>query len=399
MNDLGQALLKKTDTVVEAWIAAVRQDLEIESARGLSFQSVRDSIPHVLKAIATLLTSSLTDQPHTLKDKSIKHGLIRAQQGYDVAEVMREYQLLRQILFDTLSDDLQSGSAAELFEAMQIINGVFDQVISASMEEYIDQRTYEYEEIQGQLLLTNQELTRLSLAQRENLSHLSHELKNPLAAIMGFSELLLQRQQSAAGQEKAGDLKLIKRVLSNSQQLLRLINNAVEVARFDADQIELDLKEVGLVPLVQGVVDAVQPQALENIEVILDCDRAPPQVQSDSLRLQQIISNLFSNALRYTTSGSVTIICQTCGSDRWSLTVIDTGRGISPADQAHVFEPYYQAGVKEEQLPQSTGLGLAIVAKLVRLLQGDIELNSEIGVGSTFTVTFPQSVTAAHRSQ
>ncbi|MEO0377350.1 MAG: sensor histidine kinase, partial [Cyanobacteria bacterium P01_A01_bin.17] len=376
MNDLGQALLKKTDTVVETWIEAVRQDLEIERARGLSFQSVRDSIPHVLKAIATLLTYSLTDQPQTLEEKSIKHGLIRAQQGYDVTEVMREYQLLRQILFATLSADLQSGSAAELFEAVQIINGVFDQVISVSLEEYIDQRTYEQEEIQGQLLLTNQELTRLSLAQRENLSHLSHELKNPLAAIMGFSELLLQRQQPTAGQEQTGDLKLIKRVLSNSQQLLRLINNAVEVARFDADQIELDLKEVVVVPLVQGVVDAVQPQALENIEVILDCDRAPSKVQSDPLRLQQIITNLFSNALRYTTSGSVTIVCQTCDSDCWSLTVIDTGRGISPADQAHVFEPYYQAGAEEERLPQSTGLGLAIVAKLVRLLQGNIELNS-----------------------
>ncbi|MGB7417128.1 MAG: sensor histidine kinase [Thermosynechococcaceae cyanobacterium] len=388
MNDLGQALLAKTDSIVEDWIAAVRQDIEIESAQNLSFQSVRDSIPHVLRAIATLLTHSLTDQSERLEGKSIKHGLIRAQQGYDVTEIMREYQLLRQILFQSLSPDLQSGSSAQLFEAMQLINGVFDQVISISLEEYIGERTDEYEEIQGQLLLTNQELTRLTLAQKENLSHLSHELKNPLTAIMGFSEILLKRQSSATGQVHTLDLKLIQRVLVNSQQLLRLINNAADMARFDAQQIELEITTVAVGPLICGIVDAMLPQqVLENINVIVDCDRAPQQIQSDALRLQQIITNLVSNALRYTDAGTVEIVCE-AGTDQWSLTVRDTGRGIRPEEQAHVFEPYYQAGSKEQHPPQSTGLGLAIVAQLVTLLGGQIDLVSQLGQGSTFTLTF-----------
>jgi signal transduction histidine kinase len=392
MNDLGQALLAKTDAVVEDWVAAVRQDIEIESAKNLSFQSVRDSIPHVLKAIATLLTHSLTDQPQKLEEKGIKHGLTRAQQGYDIAEVMREYQLLRQILFTKLSPDLQSGSTAELFEAMRVINGVFDQVISISLEEYIEQRTGEYEEIHGQLLLTNQELNRLSRAQKENLSHLSHELKNPLNAIMGFSELLLKRQQSDSAQEKTLDLKLIQRVLSNSQQILRLINDATEMSRLEAAQIEIDWTTVAVGPLIRGVVDTVQPQALENLEVIVECDRAPIQVQSDPLRLQQIITNLFSNALRYTETGSVSVICQTCNQEQWSLTVIDTGKGIRLEDQSEIFKPYFQAGPKNERLPESTGLGLTIVSKLVELLQGQIELVSQVGKGSTFIVTFPLTI-------
>lgn len=110
---------------------------------------------------------------------------------------------------------------------------------------------------------------------------------------------------------------------------------------------------------------------------------------SDRLKLQQIITNLVSNAIRYTESGTIRIICQTNDSDRWTLIVADTGVGISPEAQEQIFEPYYRAGPKENYAPNSTGLGLAVVEKLVELLQGKIDLVSELGKGSTFTVTFP----------
>jgi len=391
MTDLGQTLITKKDTILEAWIEGVRQDTEIESAKELSFNSVRDSIPFVLEAMASLLTEAISNQPQKLEQKSLVHGLVRAEQGYDAAEVIREYRILREAIFSQLTPELLSGSASELLSTVKVIDASLDTVVAISIESYIEGRLHEYIQIQDQLLLTNQELTRLVETQKDNLSHLSHELKNPLTSIMGFSELLLkQRQVRAADQQRTDlDLQLIERVLSNSRQLLRLINDAAEVSRFESDQIELDLRRIDVSSLIVAATRALENPGQDDIEVIIDCDRAPQQVLTDPLRLQQIITNLVSNALRYTAAGTIHVTCQITGQNKWSVIVADTGRGISPEDQVHIFEPYFRAGSEENYAPQSTGLGLAIVAKLVKLLEGDIELVSEIDQGSVFTLTFP----------
>jgi len=124
--------------------------------------------------------------------------------------------------------------------------------------------------------------------------------------------------------------------------------------------------------------------------LILDIASAPEEVVTDSLRLQQIVTNLISNAIRYTPAGKISVKCWTLDRERWAIAVTDTGVGIAPQEQQRVFEPYFQAGTIT--VSESTGLGLAIVSRLVKLLQGKIELVSEVEVGSTFTVTFPLRV-------
>jgi signal transduction histidine kinase len=119
---------------------------------------------------------------------------------------------------------------------------------------------------------------------------------------------------------------------------------------------------------------------------------------TDPLRLQQIITNLLSNAFRYTESGSIHIHCETQSDQRWCISIQDTGMGIAPADQSRIFEPYFRAGTSDRASEsEGTGLGLAIVLRLVKLLQGDISVTSEVGVGSTFTVCFPLTI-AGERS-
>jgi signal transduction histidine kinase len=108
--------------------------------------------------------------------------------------------------------------------------------------------------------------------------------------------------------------------------------------------------------------------------------------------LQQIITNLVSNGIRYTETGSVTIKCHQ-ENNHWAIAVMDTGIGIAPEDQERIFEPFARAEYSNKLRPaDSTGLGLAIVAYMVKLLQGQISLTSEVGVGSTFTVIFPLEV-------
>jgi signal transduction histidine kinase len=139
------------------------------------------------------------------------------------------------------------------------------------------------------------------------------------------------------------------------------------------------------------VVEIIEPLAkAKNLEIAVECDPVLDQVMTDYLRLQQIVTNLVSNAIRYTQAGTITIKTELLSDKHWSICITDTGIGIASEDCDRIFMPFFRADNSLGSLmPDSTGLGLAIVARLVNLLQGKIELVSEVGVGSCFTVIFP----------
>ncbi|WP_290887404.1 ATP-binding protein [Fischerella sp.] len=152
---------------------------------------------------------------------------------------------------------------------------------------------------------------------------------------------------------------------------------------------------------INTAVEIMQPLADERgLQLVLNIEDAPPQVLTDPLRLQQILLNLISNAIRYTEKGSVTIECCTRADNQWSISVIDTGIGISEEDQARLFQPFVRAKSTKNQHPaDSTGLGLAIVERLVELLQGKIDLVSQIGQGSIFTVILPLKMSYSEEAE
>ena len=390
-KDIGQILLAKTDTIIQSWIECIREDTDIESAKGLTYKSVKNSVPLVLEALASFLSQSVDNLSQKLNEDSLNHGIVRAEQGYDVAEIVREYGLLREVIFTVLEPDLLTYSGKQILQTTKLINSVLDRVVSMSLESFVEARLKELEQLQSQLLLTNQELTRLVTAQKEDLSYLAHELKSPLNSIMGFSSLLLQRQQQInRGKDTTLNLQLTEKVITNGKQLLRLINDTLEISRYEAGKIKPDIELTDVGAVISMVKEALEPSAREkNLDIVLNCDRAPQKIQTDLLRLQQIVTNLLSNAIRYTESGTITITCQTENDEQWSIIVVDTGVGISPEAQSQIFEPYFRVASKEGYSLNSTGLGLAIVDKLVKLLQGKIHLDSKLTEGSCFTVTFP----------
>jgi signal transduction histidine kinase len=146
--------------------------------------------------------------------------------------------------------------------------------------------------------------------------------------------------------------------------------------------------------VINEVLEVMQPLASEKeLKIVVNIERAPKQVFTDSLRLQQVVMNLMSNAIRYTEkSGKIEVNCEKLENEQWAIAISDNGIGIDPEDRKHIFEPYFQVGELATRLPNSTGLGLAIVSRLVKLLQGKIELISQVGIGSTFTVFFPLKV-------
>jgi hypothetical protein len=395
MTDFGQLLREKIDIITGQWVEALYQDEQIETTQDLTHKAVRNSLPIVLKALATVLSRSEESDAKTLVETALEHGFVRAQQGFDPSEIAREYRLLRSIIFEVLEADLVSSSPIEILRAVRLIDTVVDEAIARCFVSYTEQRLKELEQLQSQLKLTNQELTRLVRASQTNLSQLAHELKTPLTSIIGYSDLFLRQQrQSTSVKDSVPNLESIERVLQGGRQLLRLINDALEISRYEDGKMALQPAPIDVQTLIKIVIEMVEPLAItKNLQIEVEADRAPDTVLTDALRLQQILTNLLSNAIRYTDAGVIQITCAVLPDQQWMIQITDPGMGIAPEDQKQIFEPYFRGKLGEQSaVKDGTGLGLAIVSRLVKLLQGSIELKSQVGVGSTFTVVLPLAV-------
>ncbi|MBD2093672.1 sensor histidine kinase [Trichocoleus sp. FACHB-591] len=398
MVDFGQLLTDKIEIIEQNWVSAVRQDSQIEIAQELTYKALRNSFPKVLQAMASILSNDGEGDLQKLVESSLEHGIVRAEQGFDPAEIAREYRLLRAVIFETLETGLLQSSPKELLRAVRLIDTVIDEAIARCFKSYTHGRLKELEQLQTQLKLTNQELTRLVRASKENLSHLAHELKTPLTSIIGYSDLFLRKhRQPEEDKDNYQELEHIERILRSGRQLLHLINDALEISRYDAGRMKLHPAPIQIRGIIQQTLEIVEPLARsKDLQLVVDCDRAPEEVVTDALRLQQVLMNLLSNAIRYTETGSIHITCETQPNQTWAIAISDTGVGIEPDNQTQVFDPYFRVMPNNQSyLSNSTGLGLAIVARLVKLLQGEVELASQVGVGSTFTVTLPLEVKPA----
>ncbi|MBH8551680.1 HAMP domain-containing histidine kinase [Nostocaceae cyanobacterium CENA357] len=430
--DFSQVLAEKTDTILHQWVTAVRKDRRIESADDLSYTAIRNHIPDVLKAMVTVLSKSEDNDIRSIVTASLQHGVLRSEQGFDPAEIAREYHLLRTVIFETIELDLLKIRPAGIIRSMRLIDAVIDEAIARCFKSYVDERLREIQYLYASLTSHNEELTRLVSANQEYISQLAHDLKHPLTSIIGYSDLFL-RQQRQKNEVKDTDVNTehIERVLRNGRHLLRLINDVLEISRYDAGQIKLKPAPTNVRELINDVCEMLEPIAVQkNLQIVVNCDRAPEEVITDSLQLQQVVTNLVSNAIRYTNSGTIKILCQVLDDDKqaiapilpsnsltensspaisgkmviiseetlgnrpyFAIAISDTGIGIAPEDQNRIFEPYFRANsANQPPLPDSTGLGLAIVYRLVKLLQGQINLISQVGVGSTFFVKLPLQV-------
>ncbi|MGF1460228.1 MAG: sensor histidine kinase [Leptolyngbyaceae cyanobacterium] len=378
----------KQDEIIERWVEAVCADEDIEATQELTFAHVRDSLPKVLASMAKMLIPQGAENFQAIDAASLEHGLIRAEQGFEPAEIAREYRILRSVIFSELESDLLRADAKDLFQVTRLIDQVVDEAIAYCFDSYTRSRMAEDEEIKAQMQLTNQELTRLVQDSQAGISQLTHELKTPLTSIIGYADLFL-RQQQLYPEKTTTNLESVKRILRSGRLLLRLINDILQLQK-NQGNIALNFGVVSPQDILQSVIEVVEP-LLENkpVELQIDSNRSPQTVNSDPLRLQQIMINLLSNAVYYTPTGIIKVVLKTALDDQWSLVVSDSGIGISAEDQKRIFEPYFRVKGDAPRHENSTGLGLAIVAQLVELMQGEIQLSSQLGQGSTFTVIFP----------
>mgnify|MGYP006420728897 CR=1 FL=1 len=393
MPDISQVFADRIHAIFEQWKANVRNSRRIDSSEGLSETALENSVFPVLEAMTNVLSKVEDNEIDKIVHASFEHGSVRANQGYDAGEISREYSILRQTIFSILEPELRNYSPKEIYRAFRAIDATIDEASSQCFQQFVRERTQTLEHLHDQLEKTNQELARLLQLNQDSFSHLVHELKTPLNSIMGYSQLLLRHEKSDAS-DTPKSIEHIGRVLRSSKQLLQLVNDSLEVSRAERGKIKLKLTEIKPSSIIRAGIETLEPLARDRgLQLDIDCDRAPERIVTDTSRLNQIIINLLSNAVRYTEEGWIRVSCWSPSDDCWSLAVQDTGIGIPEAQQATIFQPFVRvAEDRKRSQDESTGLGLTVVFQLVKILQGTIDLDSQEEVGTTFTVTFPRVI-------
>ncbi len=254
-----------------------------------------------------------------------------------------------------------------------------------ALQSEIDRHT----KLEGQLVQAKQAAESAVMAKGEFLATMSHEIRTPLNGIVPMLDLLMSSHLAPDQQE------LVKTAYSSSHQLLRIVDDILDYSKLEADKLDLETTTFNLRDVMESVINLMErPAEAKGLRLLLNIDqgvRLP--VRGDPVRLRQVLSNLISNAVKFTERGSVTLnvkrLRETAAQHQLRFEVRDTGIGIDPAAQERLFQAFSQADASTTRLYGGTGLGLAICRRIVTLMGGRIGVESEPGRGSSFWFEIP----------
>ena len=235
-----------------------------------------------------------------------------------------------------------------------------------------------------------QEAEEASRLKSEFVSRVSHELRTPLNAIMGYGSLLLEE---TFGEINGGQREALSALHRNARELLELINNILDLSKIEAGKSALHREPVNLKSLLEVTFENLKPLMQEKaLAFQWEFPENLPVIESDPRKVRQVILNLLSNAIKFTDRGSIRVTAkESIDPPGVLLSVRDTGIGMREEDIPTIFDPFRQIDGSLTRQAGGTGLGLAIVKNILEVLQGRIEVESRLGIGSTFTVFFPRT--------
>jgi signal transduction histidine kinase len=217
------------------------------------------------------------------------------------------------------------------------------------------------------------------------LAMVSHELRTPLTTIIGYSEMMIEQAEADALPQYVADLRTVH---TAGHHLLALINDILDFSKIEAGKLEIAKEPYDAAALIRDLMVSMEPLAKKNANRLeLDCPADLGSGTGDPTRIRQCVLNLVGNACKFTKDGAVKVTARRTGS-LLSVAVSDTGIGMSPDQTARLFQAFTQVDSTAGRKYGGTGLGLAISQKLCRMMGGDIGVQSELGKGSTFTMTF-----------
>jgi signal transduction histidine kinase len=282
-------------------------------------------------------------------------------------------------------------AADEIEELADRFNRMADQLQESygRLEQKVAERTRDLQQTVRELDQKGHELAIANSHKDQFFANMSHELRTPLNGMLGFSELLVD---GLYGNLPDKALEILDLVQKDGRHLLGLINDVLDISKIDAGQLKLSLDDYSLGAIVDTVVATTGSLArAKDIEVKAVVPPDLPVGRGDERRLTQVLLNIVGNAIKFTDTGSVEIRVN-AANGHFNIAVQDTGPGIPPEDQGRIFEEFQQVDNSITRQKGGTGLGLSISRRLINVHGGNIELQSTLGVGSTFNIIVPVRV-------
>ncbi len=244
----------------------------------------------------------------------------------------------------------------------------------------------ERKKVEKELFMAKQLAEEASQLKSEFLANMSHELRTPLNSVIGFSNVLLTKNEQVLDEK---DKNYLHRILANGKHLLELINSVLDLSKIEAGRVELEKVDISLTSLITDIVTQLEGQVQDKeFQLLTELPEEIATIQADPGKLKQVIINLLSNAIKFTSEGSITISIDTDDeTNRPSrISVRDTGIGIPEDRLGSVFEEFQQVDSSTARKYGGTGLGLAINKSLCELMGYELTVESEVGVGSVFSI-------------
>jgi signal transduction histidine kinase len=361
--ELATLLARDRELLLAQWRQQVR---ELPAAQGLDTPTLNDHVPGLIDELSAALLAPAESIPDSLRDGSpVAHGLQRVTDGFDIEEVVAEYNILRGCIHD-LADRHGISLQGEPFH---VLNRVFDGAIGLAVQTYAQQQAREVQR-----------------RREEYLAFVAHDLRTPLNAVSLATTLLeMELSDLASGSETFQTLRSLRR---NVQHISELVGKVLdENANLHAvDGIHLQPRRFDLWPLVQSLLLDLRPVADVSGSRLLNQVPRELVVYADASLLRRIFQNLIANAIHYTPHGEV-ILGGRAASDRGGVEcwVRDNGTGIDSAIMDRIFD----AGESDPRSEDGKGLGLAIVKTFVEAHGGSVSVESQAGAGTTFRLTLP----------
>lgn len=304
--------------------------------------------------------------------------------GLTVLTKLRASEAIKHIPVVVISGDDEIETAVRCLEmgAEDYVTKPFEPtVLAARVRASLEKKLLRDSERQHveELIRINQRLTELNNQKNTLLGMAAHDLRNPLSVVLGYSKFLLMKPE---GQSERAN-KYLDNIQASAKFMLGLVEDLLDVTTLESGKLTLKLAPTDLKALVERCVEMVRPMAQDK-EIAIDLQIAPVEREVDSGKIDQVVTNLLTNAIKYSHRGSTVTVSLT---PEIRLSVADQGQGIPEAELAKLFQPFGRTSVQSTGGELSTGLGLAIARRIVEGHGGSIGVTSEVGKGSTFWFT------------
>ena len=350
-------------TLLANWRNVVRCDPKLPERR-LSFTDpeLEDHLPALLDSIINQLRGGQADNK-AVHEEGAEHGMLRRSQGYSISQLIREFSIFRKLLgqsIDQLAVDIRP---EELSQIREEIISLADESELGSVEQYVEETRQERDTALDEVRKANEQKDHF-------LAVLSHELRNPLASVRAAIDFLLKGQSSASQQQRA--LEIIARQAGHQA---RLIDDLLDINRISQGRIQLKCETIDLRQPVKNAIENYQPM-IQSKSVSFRFEAPTQEIDAyvDPVRIEQIITNLLANSLKFTKAGdSIEVVVSQQG-DKARISVRDSGAGIDPSSLANIFDLFAQA---QPKAADGLGIGLWLAKQLVQMHRGAIEAKSE----------------------